>query len=110
MRVLVQKDKLEYVMMKVKSVEYETAFGHGEIRIYTSHAIIFVITTVDELEGIQIAFLRDGYYDFRGFVTHINDYKEWWLLIKTVGELIKELEKFPENWYKRFIRKRMGMS
>ena len=65
MRVLVQKDKLEYVMMKVKSVEYETVFGHGEIRIYTSHAIIFVITTVDELEGIQIAFLRDGYYDFR---------------------------------------------
>lgn len=72
MRVLIKKNNTDAFMVKTKSIEYEEFLGKGRIQIDTSNGLIFIWTSIEELEGIQVGFLRDGYFDFRGYKTNLD--------------------------------------
>ena len=72
MRVLIKKNNTDTFMVKIKSIEYEEFLGKGRIQIGTSNGLIFVWASIEELEGIQVGFLRDGYFDFREYKTDLD--------------------------------------
>ena len=74
MRALIKKSNTNSFMIKINSVKYEEFLGRGigRIQIDTSNGLIFIWTSIEELEGIQVNFLRDGYFDFREYKTGLD--------------------------------------
>ena len=59
MRILIKKDDMHSFMIEIKSIKYKEFTEKGLIKIYTSKGLIFIGTSIDELESIQINFLRE---------------------------------------------------
>ena len=71
MRVIFKHKNKEIIKDNIKTVTCESFMGDGHILMETNSGIISVYVPLEELEGIKVCFLRDGYYDFRAYRTYV---------------------------------------